>query len=82
MPELGRDGATLRVDVPADSQGDAPDPASLDVVLSGRTLDAPAKAGPVATSVVAPQPGTTSLTPDPGLPGSHPVDTRTTSSPA
>ncbi len=59
------------------TQATRPTTSDLDVVLSDRVLDETATAAPTPQQVVAPLPGSTSLTPDPGTPGAHPVTTST-----
>ncbi len=70
VPELAADGRTLSIEV---SAATPPDPDVYDVMLSGRTLDSPLAAAPSPRAVIAPLPGTTSLSPDPGQPGAHPI---------
>ena len=70
VPELGADGKTLSVDLVSDTP---PDTSDLDVVLSGRVLDATVPPPAPQPDIIPPLPGTTSLTPDPGQPGAHPI---------
>jgi hypothetical protein len=76
VPTLGADGRTLSVDVAVPEGSPAPDTDALDVELSGQVLDSAAEE-PVQAAVIPPLPDTTSLTPDPGQPGSHPITAST-----
>ena len=77
VPTLGADGRTLSVDVSLPDNAPAPDTDDLDVMLSGQVLDASARAAPPAQAVITPLPGTTTLTPDPGVKGPHPITAST-----
>ncbi len=70
VPRLASDGRTLSADVTAATP---PDPDTLDVVVSGRALDAPPPPVTTRRDVITPLPHTTSLSPDPGRPGPHPI---------
>ncbi len=74
VPKVGPGGRSVRITVTQDTRPTTDD---LDVVLSDQVLDEHATAPPITPAVVAPLPGTTTLTPDPGTPGAHPVTTST-----
>ena len=74
-PTIGTDGRTVRV---LTTSHQRPDPADLDVVLSGQRLDEPGRELRVGTSGAGAAkaldlPGTTTLAEDPGTPGPYDV---------
>ena len=77
VPTLGADGRTLSVDVSLPDNAPPPDTDDLDVMLSGQVLDATGGPTPPGQAVITPLPGTTTLTPDPGVKGPHPITAST-----
>ena len=77
VPTLDADGRTLSIEVSLPDDAPPPETDDIDVMLSGKVLDAATPLVPAGHAIINPLPGTTTLTPDPGVRGSHPVTSST-----